>query len=341
MSTSKLGKIMIESGRTLNDFAAMQDSGDGQIFTITGGTVFSGRGGSEPAVRASGVVTGRNMVAVSTVTDEVDVASFTAYSKGLLKSVSPATATIGRPGTAGYALVSSVTMASDGSIAVVAGTAATGASGVFSETRGGNAGPPLIPVYDVEIAQVRTTVSTAGTFTADEVFQVIGTHVEHSAYPVFEVDGVGQGSNAAVSAQVNGHVKFADVLPSIHTGGIPKAVYLKYYAPIFTEQRGSDFVPAEKSHSVSSQQIYNETIASSSESLNAGGFTAFLGDGITDPIVAEKNQVLTVKYLSNRNLAPYSLTQGTIGLGRTYPVANQNQAAVTISAERETAEFSS
>jgi hypothetical protein len=276
---------------------------------------------------------------VSVVNDEVDVAAFTAYSKGTLLSASVATGTITRPTTPGYAVVSSVTMASDGSIAIVEGVHAT--DDVFLETRGAAGGPPLIPLYDVEIGQVRTTVSTAGPFTADEMFQVIGTHMESSAYPLWDVDGVGQGSNAAVSAQKNAHIKFNAVLPNIHTGDVPKAVFIKYYAPIFSEQRGSDFVPAEKSHSVSSQQIYGETIASSSESLNAGGFTAVLGDGINDTIVAEKNQVLTVKHLPNRNLAAYSLTQGTIGLGRTYPVANQNQAAVTISSERETAEFAS
>ena len=337
MSTSKLSQIFIETGRTLNDFGVMQDSGDNTIFTISGGTVFSGRDGSVPTVRSSGVVTGRAMVTVSTVNNEVDVAAFTANSKGVVKSVSAGTATISRPTTAGYAVVSSVTMASDGSLVIVEGTHATNAT--FSEVRDAAGGPPLIPIYDVEIGQVRTTVSTAGVVTADEVFQVIGNHVESASFPLFDVDNVGQGSNAANSSQINANLKFQSALPLIHTGAVPKAVFIKYYAPIFSLQRGVDFVPAEKSHSVSSQQIYDETIASSAESLNAGGFTAYLGDGITDSLVVEKNQVLTVKHLQNKNLAPYSLTQGTIGLGRTYPVANQNQAAVTVAAERETAEF--
>jgi hypothetical protein len=75
------------------------------------------------------------------------------------------------------------------------------------------------------------------------------------------------------------------------------------------------------------------------ESLNAGSFTALLSDGVTDALVAEKNQLLTVKYYPDRNQSPFLLTQGTIGLGRTYPVANQNQATVTISAESESADF--
>jgi len=339
MSTSKLAKILIEAGRTVKDFAEMTDSGDQQTFTIAGGTIYSGRTGYTPEARPSGVVTGKNMITPNATNSEVDIAAFTAYSKGVLRSVSAATATINRPATAGYAVVNSVTMASDGSIAIVEGTHATDST--FVETRGAAGGPPLIPVYDVELGQVRTTISTDSVVTTDEVFQVPGDSTERADFPLFETNNTGLGESADVAAQKNAHLKFNAALPKIHTGSVAKAVYIKYYAPTFIEQRGVDFVPAEKSHSVSSQQIYNETIASSSESLNAGGFTAILGDGVTDTLVAEKNQVLTVKHMPNRNLAPYTLTQGTIGLGRTYPVGNQNQAAVTITSERETAEFSS
>lgn len=340
MSTSKNAKVQIETGRSVNDYAAMTDSGDHQVYTITGGTIFSGRSGYTPDVRPSGVVTGKGMITVSATNNEINIAAFTAYSKGTLKSVSAATATITRPATAGLSKVHSVTMASDGTIAIVDGT--NGTDTTFSETRAAAGGPPLIPVYDVEIGQIRTTASTAAAITSDEVFQVIGTHTERSDYPLYDTNNVGLGESAEVSAQKNAHVKFNSVLPLIHTGTLPKAIYIKYYAPIFSDvSRASDFVPAEKSHSVSSQQIYGETIASVSESLGAGSFIALLSDGVTDALVAEKNQILTVKHFPDRNLTPYTLTQGTIGLGRTYPVANQNQAAVTISAEKESAEFAS
>ena len=102
-----------------------------------------------------------------------------------------------------------------------------------------------------------------------------------------------------------------------------------------------DFTPAESSHTVTSQEYYRGALASVSESVGQGGFTALLNDGLTDSIVGEKNQVITVKQFPDENKNPFSLTQGKLGITRTFPVANQIQAECTISAERGTAEFSS
>jgi hypothetical protein len=66
-----------------------------------------------------------------------------------------------------------------------------------------------------------------------------------------------------------------------------------------------------------------------------------LSDGVTDAIVSNKDDILTVRFYPDENKAPYILTQGKIGLGRTFPVGSQIQAAVTISAEAISAEFSS
>jgi CO/xanthine dehydrogenase Mo-binding subunit len=82
-------------------------------------------------------------------------------------------------------------------------------------------------------------------------------------------------------------------------------------------------------------------VITGASSIGQGGFTALMNDGLTDSLVAEKDQVLTVKFYPDENKSAYGLTQGKIGLTRTFPFDNQNQAEVTISAENPTAEFAS
>jgi len=338
MSTAKNSKIQIETGQVLNDFAAMTDSGDQQVFTITGGTVWSGKSGFTPDVRPNGITSGRNLLSSGTTNDTVRIAAFTAYSKSVEQDVSATSATFSRPTTGGASKIISITMASDGSIAAVAGSENAGG---FSETRDAAGGPPLIPVESVELGQVRVTSSTAAAVTSDELYQE-GQYTEHYDSPVWEENNIGDGIGADAAAKKNAYVKFQSALPQIHTGTVPKAIYIKYYAPSFEEvSRALDFVPAESSHTVSSQEYYRGAIASVAESVGQGSFTALLNDGLTDALILQKNQVITVKQFPDENKNPYSLTQGKLGLNRTFPVANQNQAECTISAEKPTAEFSS
>jgi hypothetical protein len=229
-------------------------------------------------------------------------------------------------------------MASDGSVTVVKGSQGS----AIVETRNAAGGPPYIPVNSIELGQIRISSATAAAITSDEIYQVVGSHTERYDYPVWTENNIGDGQAAATSAQKNAYIKFASALPLDHTGGVAKAVYIKYYAPIFSEQsRAMDFVPAENTHNVTSQEYYRGTIGAVSTSIGQGGFTALLNDGLTDAIVSEKDQVLTVKFFADENKSAYSLTQGTIGLARTFPVDAQNQAQVTISAETITAEFAS
>lgn len=342
MPNAENAKIQLEQGQSLVTFAAMTDSGDHRTFTpAAGDKVFSGKAGKAPEVRPNGLVSGNNLVsaAISGTNDKVDVAAFTAYSQGILRAVAAAAdQTVLRGATTDTHRINSITMTSAGAVAVVSGTAST----AFSETRGAAGGPPLIPADSVEIAQVRLTSVTAGAVTPAEIFQVVGQHTERWDFPAFEVENIGSGEAAAVAAERNAHVKLASALPLIHTGPAAKKVYVQYYTPIFADlSKTLDFKAVEKSHSVSSSQYYGGSVASSSESLGQGGFTALLSDGVTDSLVADKNQVLTVKHFPDRNKSAYSLTQGKIGLSRSWPVADQIQASVTISAENETVEFSS
>lgn len=346
MATSKNAKLQFESGQTVADFAAMTDSGDHKIYTISGGTVFSGKSGYTADVRPNGVVSGRNMVSPHATANTVAIAAFTAYSGGTLYSVTATTQLLTRAST-DVAQIHSICMDDSGSITVVEGD--DSGDSTFSTTRGAAGGPPAIPDDYVEIAQIKLDTNTSGVITSDEIFQVPGSQCERFDLPAWNVNNIGDGDNADAAAQKNAYVEFYSAHPMIHgdTAEDPadsyKKVYIKYYAPVFVDaQRAIDFVPVENTHSVSSTQVYgNQSIGSVQASLGQGGFTAMLSDGVTDALLAEQDEIITVKYYPDRNKNPYILTQGTLGVKRTFPVADQNQAACTISAEVASANFAS
>ena len=118
MATSKNAKIEFESGQTVVNYAAMTDSGDHMVHTISGGTVFSGKSGFEPIVRPNGIVTGRNVISTHASNDTVTVGAFTAYSAGVLYSVSATTLVITRA-VGNVAQIHSVTMNSAGVAVIV------------------------------------------------------------------------------------------------------------------------------------------------------------------------------------------------------------------------------
>jgi hypothetical protein len=338
MGTAKNSKILIELGQTLTDFTLMSDAGDAQIFFLSGVDILSKKSGFEPEILPNGISSGRNLLSVGTTNDTCRVAAFTAYSLGAEQSPSATSVTSVRASTGGYAKIISVTMGTDGSIDKVAGT--EGAT--FSETRNAAGGPPYIPVDDVEIGQIRITGSTPAALTADDLHQVEGTSTEKFNYPQWTVNTIGDGEQAETVKQKNAYIKMDAALPGAHTGGAPKRIYTKYYEPVFSElTRTLDFAAAEESHTVTSQEYYRGTIGSVSATLGQGAFTALLNDGMTDALVGEKNQIITIKYFPDENKNPFALTQGKIGLERSFPFDNQIQADVTISAETQTAEFSS
>lgn len=336
MSTAQNAKVEIETSATFQALAAMVDSGDHIRFTVSGGSIFSGKSGQTPDIRPNGIVTGRNVLSPGTTNDTVKIAAFTAYSKGTLQTVSATNATISRGTAAGYK-IASITMSSDGAIAVInASSSAT----EFTETRNVAGGPPYIPAQSIELGQIRTTASTAAAITSAEIFQS-GSFTERYDEPNWTVNNIGRGAKAEASAETNAFVKFTSALPLIHTGAIPKGVYGSYYAPIFSEQsKAFDFVPAENSHSVSSQQVYKQTVGSVTSTLNAGSFSALLSDGVNDFLVANKDEVLTVRFYPDENRSPFILTQGKIGITRSFPADAQISVSVNVAAEVESAEFS-
>ena len=340
MSTAEFARIDMESGQTLFDYTKATDSGDQKVFTVSGKSVFSNKSGYELSVRPDGVVTGRNMISPHADDDKVTVAAHTAYIGGVLKTVDATTMAVSRA-TGDVAKICSVTLSASGVVTEAEGTDSSDAT--FTETRGAAGGPPYIPVGAVEIGQIRMTGNTEAVILESEIFQTIGTHVERFDYPTWTEYPLGEGDEATATAKKNAYIEFAsEIGDGIHTSDAYKAVYVRGYVPVFSEiSRSVDFVPAENSHSISSTQVYNGTVGSSSTSLGQASFTAMMDDGVTDSLISNRDQLLAFKFYPNRHKAPYSLTQGKLGIKSTFPAADQIQASATISAEHKTVLFSS
>lgn len=325
--------ISYESGQSLQPFEELTDSGDQKNFTSSFAP-WSGRSGFEAAVRPYGLVTGGAVsIPASGSDDVVDVAALTAYmagesgadADGLVTVAADTDVAINRA-TVGPYVINSITVDNTGAIAVVGGTEGTG----FVETRGAVGGPPYIPVDSIEIAQVRLSTTAAAPVVASEIFQVVGAHTERSDFPVWTEN------------EADGEVDFVAALPTIHTGDVPKKVYVKGNTPIFAEiPRTSDWVPSETTHTVNSTQVYDGTIGSVTSNIGQASFTARLKDGITDAIMGQKNERVWVKFQQDRNKAPYQLTLGKLGVSTQYPVGDHVLANFTVSAEDPTVGFSS
>jgi hypothetical protein len=242
----------------------------------------------------------------------------TVYLAGVKTTVAGASDTaVTRPAT-NVSKVLSITVTNAGAIAVVAGT--SGATVAFSETRGAAGGPPFIAVDSVEVAQVRLTSSTPAPILESEIFAVVNTHRELSSVPSYTTNNYTGTVNLDYTPMLN------------HTANVPKRIYASYAEPVFVEQRyGNDFVPAETTHSVNSEATYTGAIASSSESVGQGSFTAILTDGITDGILALKNQIVMFRFYQDRAKSPYILTQGKLGISRTFGASDNPKVTCTIS----------
>lgn len=315
MPTAENAKLAYEAGQQVYAMSELTNSGDETCYTSSA-SIWSGKAGFAPVVRPNGLLTG-GAVTPHATNNTVSIAALTCNLAGVVTSVGAGTLVASRAVTTDTHRITSLTVNSSGALAAVAGTDHT----AFSDVRGDPGGPPLIPVGSIEIGQVRLTTIPDAAVAAAEIFQVVGLHVERADFPLWDVlYDVGQ-------------VKFLDALPEIHTGAVPKKVYASYAAPIFSDvQLASDFVPPETTHSVTSTQIYGATIGGSSSTLNQGTFTAYLQNGVTDPLVTLKNEILWFKFWPDRYASSYILSQGKLGVSRTFPAGDAIQATCTISA---------
>lgn len=328
MAITENSLLEYESGQAFNDWEELVDTGDRMVFEASFAP-WSGRSGFETTVRPWGVATG-GQVTPHTANDTVTVAALGAYMPGAAAadadghvSVASTEVVVGRAEIDTH-LITSITVTAAGALAAVEGDEGTS----FTNERGGDGGPPFIPVDSIEVAQVRLSGQSAAVVASTDIFRVVGVHQERYDQPVFAVD-------PAV-----GEVHFASPLPAIHVGGTTKRVGARGYTPIFAEMpRCAAFVPADESHSVSSTEIYGGTLGSVSRSLQQASFTHYGNDGHTDPPVQLKNQRLWIRWAQDRNRTPYSLTQGTLGIARQYPAGDHVAINVTISAEQATVDF--
>ena len=315
--------IRYEAGQTPHPFEAMTDGGDATKFAASFAPI-SNAAGFEPTVAPYGLLTGGAITATGT-NNQVAVAALTASMAGATGAdangvvvVPGGNLTLTRPAT-NVAKVISITVDATGALAAVAG--ADGSSAAFSEVRGANGGPPFIPVGSIEIGQVRLSTSAAALVSPGEIFAVPGLHVEMAGYPVYSLDFA------------RGHVTFAAELPKIHTGGVPKKVYIKGATPLFAPiAQTSDWVPAESTYSINSTDTYDGPVGSASASLGQATFTAVLRDGITDAFLAQKGKSLWFEFRPDRDKTlPKQLTQGILGVSRTFPAGGGNfSAACTV-----------
>jgi hypothetical protein len=321
MANAENAKIKYEAGQNQSPMAALSDSGDATIFA-SGADLWSRRTGFEPDIRPDGLLTGGAIKpSVSGGDNSIDVAALTAYIGGVSVVASAAINIVcARATSANTHIIYSIT--ADGTGTIVAASGSGGTS--FSEARGAAGGPPLIAGNKTEIGQVRLSGTAAVAVLAADIKQVPNTHQERSDFPIIsKVD------------YRNGNVVFNSALPLIHTGNVPKKVFASYAEPEFADvPKGVDYVPAETSHSTSSTPLYDGLVlGSKSSTLNQGSFTAYLEDGISDPLVRLKNEFLWFKFFPSKFKAPYRLDQGTLGISRTFPAGDEIQASCTISPE--------
>lgn len=320
--------LQYESGQAYHPFEAMTDSGDAMTFESSFAP-WSGRSGFEPLVLPFGLATG-GAITPDTGNDSVAYAALSAYMPGTagadsdgLVTAASGTVSVTRASVDTH-IINSITLTAAGTVAAVQGDEGT----AFSETRGAAGGPPLIAVDSVELGQVRLSAAASAVVVSSEIFQVVGAHQERYDSPVWTEDST------------SGEITFASDLPKIHVGDLPKQVHVRGYTPIFAElPRCSDFVPADESNSVNSTEIYGGTLGSVSKSLGQASFTHYGKDGHTDAPIKLKGERLWVKWHQDRNRLPYSLTQGIIGVSRTYPAGDHVNIPVTVSAEQPTQDF--
>jgi hypothetical protein len=319
-------RIRFEDGQTAKPFEALTNSGDNQTFAASYFPVSDG-----PIIAPYGLLTGGAITATGT-NNQVAIAALTLLAAGMtgansdgVVSVAGGNLSITRGSSGNICSITSITVDSSGALAAIAGTAST----AFSETRGGAGGPPFIPVGSVEIGQVRTTSVTSAPVTAAEIFAVPGSHLELADQPGYDLD------------PATGELTFDDTLPLIHTGSLPKKVYLKGATPIFAKCPDAyDWVAAKESDSVSSQDTYDGAVGSASSSLGQAGWSSIGKDGISDRILGRNGDNIWVEYMPNEdNLSVKQLTQGVYRGKVTNPARGNKVISHTLTASKPTTDF--
>lgn len=344
MADASNGRIDYEGSAAGITGELLTDSGDHIVFTAAN-DMFSAAD-SDPECKPNGIITGVNLISPTLLDNEVSVAAFTAYFAGVEVSVSAdSSVTFTRDASLSHQKFS-VICDSVGALTIIESTAHASA---WSTTRGAAGGPPSIPLAQIEIGQIWVDSNVDAPVEATEIYESAsnGTQ-ERYDYPIFEINSQGDGIEATDVDKENAYVEFASALPMIHGATAAaaatayKPVYLDYAVPTFIQlQKSVDFVPAGVTTSVTSTQIYGGAIGSSSDSLAACTYTAYVNDGITDNLTLQDGKNIFHRFYPDRNKTPYILTQGITRFALTYPADAPITAAVTVAAENKSVKFSS
>jgi hypothetical protein len=327
-NTAENGKLMYEAGETAYAMEALSDSGDNTNFT-SNATYWSDKSGYSPVVRPDGLISNPLFIPDDAgVNNKVDCPASTCYLAGVETSVPAAEITCVRgAGASTKYIINSIIITAAGAYDILTGT---GHASAWSSTRGAAGGPPLITVGAIEVAQVKFNSDTDAAVLSTEIYTIPGSTQERYDYPLWEENFLPN----ADGTREGGSITFLSALPDDHVGSLPKGVYASYADPIFAELRPvSDFVPPENSHSVSSNQVYQQTIGSRSSSIGQGSFNAYLRTGYNDAVVKNKEEILVFKFFPDKYKSGYILCQGKLGITRTFPADDSMVAACTISAD--------
>ena len=204
--------LKVESGFTVKAYEAMTDTGNHQLFSSTG-TRFSLCEKDEnvvdrrPVVTPDGVRNGCYVSpAASGAANAFDLSPGTLLIGGALVNIAGSSGvTVSRPASGNYRFVS-ITLTAVGGLSV-----ANGADGsVVCATRGAAGGPPWVAVGSIELATIILS-STSGPLNDTDILFT----PEYSHCPEYTL--------LPYTAQV----RFAAPLAAIHTGTLPRSVWVK------------------------------------------------------------------------------------------------------------------
>ena len=324
--------VRIEAGTTAYPFEEMTST-DNIVFGSSA-SPWSGAAGAEPVVGPYGLLTGGAITPTPATPNSVTVATADVMMPGAdganaatgVLTVSGAV-TVPHQTTDSYR-ITAITVDADGDLVAVQGA---GHASAFSTVRGDDGGPPLIPVGSIEIGHVRRSAAESTAVLASEIIQIPGLTVERSDYPVYEIN------------YATGAVTFAEALPLIHVGPAPKDVYARFSTPLFAPvPYTSDWTPAESTYSVSSTDTYDGPVGSATSSLGQASFTAQLKDGITENFLSSKGNTVWVEFRPDRDKSlPKQLTQGVLGVSRTFPAGGGFSASCTVTPRVESLDVAS
>lgn len=338
--------VYYESAQTPVAFAAMTGNAALTTYSLSSkpwSSVVITTGVDPYVVGPYGVVTGgevtvgvaSNAVRLAALTAMMPAATGASATTGILtvNAVTDDSLTATRGSSAGTAYrISSLTITSAGAAAMVAADGST----AFVATRGAAGGPPTIPLGSIEVAQVKLTTSTAAAVTSTEIYQVVGDSQERYDYPVYSTD------------PIRGRITFAAALPLTHgtsataAATATKLVYARVSTPVFAEvSRARNWTPAETSNSTNSEQYYDGTLGSFSSSLGQASFEAALTDGVTDALLSKRGINLLFKFSPDKNKVQYQITQGVLGVARTFSVGANPSVSFTVSPLQESVDFAS